>query len=214
MKYDPEIHHRRSIRLRDYDYGSAGAYFVTIRVHVGAGSPRPECMFGEIVDGVMVSNNAGRMVEEWWTKLPEHFSNVLMDSFIVMPNHFHGIVIITDHVGAGLPRPVSDNDHSAKNQETQGGGTPDNQNQGGEINKGGETPPLRKPTLGQIVGYFKFQTTKQLNLMRDNPGVPVWQRNYYERVLRDERELHGARKYIIENPMKWATDKENPANEP
>lgn len=231
VKYDPEIHQRRSIRLRDYDYSANGAYFVTIRVHVGAGSPSPECLFGEMADGVMVLNDAGQMVAEWWAKLPDKFPGVESDEFIIMPNHFHGVVIITDHVGAGFPRPISGiprpvlgNDHSAKNGEiqggkiqdniNQGGETPNNQTQGGEINQGGETPPLRKPTMGQIVGYFKYQTTKQLNLMRDNPGVPVWQRNYYERVLRNERELHGARKYIIENPMKWAMDKENPANEP
>ncbi|KAF0219731.1 MAG: hypothetical protein FD174_1744 [Geobacteraceae bacterium] len=190
MKYNPEIHRRRSIRLKGYDYSIAGAYFVTIRVHVGAGLPRPECLFGEIVEESVRLNPAGDIVQAVWEGLPEHYPHVVLDAFVIMPNHVHGIVAI---VGAGSPRPIS----------------PDNQNQGGET-QGGETPPLRKPTLGQIVGYFKYQTTKQINQMRDNPGVPVWQRNYYERVIRNENELTGIREYIQCNPKRWEEDEENP----
>ncbi len=87
----------------------------------------------------------------------------------------------------------------------QGGETPDNHKQGGV------TPPLRKWTLGQVVGYLKYQTTKQINLVRDNPGVSVWQRNYYERVVRDESELTGIREYIQCNPKRWEEDEENPS---
>ena len=182
MKFNPDIHHRRSIRLHGYDYADSGAYFVTVCVQ------GRECLFGE----VMELNGAGRMVEDWWAKLPERFPSVVLDQFVVMPNHFHGIVVIAGSVGAGSPRPIS----------------PDIQDQGGE------TPPLRKPTLGQIVGYFKYQTTKQFNAMRDDPGVPLWQRNYYERVIRHDDELGRARRYIAENPLKWGEDRENPANVP
>jgi len=182
--YNPDIHQRRSIRLRDFDYSADGAYFVTICTQ------GRECLFGEIVDGAMVLNDPGIMVEKWWQDVFGHFPNVVLDEYTIMPNHFHGIVLLK-HVGAGFPRPMS---------------TPENQ--------GGETPPLRTPTLGQVVGYLKYQTTKQINQMRDNPGVPVWQRNYYERIIRDEEELTAIREYIADNPAKWAEDKENPLNIP
>jgi hypothetical protein len=83
-------------------------------------------------------------------------------------------------------------------------------NQGGETNQGGVTPPLRGVTLGQIVGYFKYQSTKHINQIRTTPGTPVWQRNYYERVIRDTKELTGIREYIIHNPEQWAIDSDNP----
>ena len=192
MKHDPDVHHRRSVRLRGYDYSAAGAYFVTICVH------GRECLLGEIRNSEMVLNDAGNAVREWWQGVPDHFVNVHLDEFIIMPNHFHGIVVITN-VWAGSPRPPLNSTNM-----NQGGETPQNQ--------GGETPPLR--TLGQIIGYFKYQSTKQINQMRKNPGCPVWQRNYYERVIRDERELDDARKYIVENPIKWDLDRENPTNVP
>jgi REP element-mobilizing transposase RayT len=207
MNYNPDIHHRRSIRLRGYDYSSIGAYFVTICT-VGR-----ECLFGEICTGGMILNDTGRLVQEWWQGVPDHFANVILDEYVIMPNHFHGIVVITD-VGAGSPRPVA-NDGEAK---PVGAGSPrpilSPVNQGGEtpVNQGGGTPPL--PTLAQIVGYFKYQTTKQINVMRNNSDCPVWQRNYYERVIRNERELDAARKYIRENLIKWDLDHENPIIRP
>lgn len=202
MIYNPDVHHRRSIRLREYDYSSVGAYFVTFCAH------GRECLFGDILDGDMRLNEAGRVAAEWWEKLPGKFPNVTLDEYVVMPNHFHGIICIVgagsprpmfanDDVGAGFPRPVS----------------PENQNLSGMTpeNQGGMTPPLRKPTLGQIVGFVKYQTTKQINIMRDNPGVPVWQRNYFERVIRDDAELAGIREYIHFNPSKWTEDDEYPS---
>ncbi|TWJ32741.1 transposase [Geobacter argillaceus] len=175
MGYVPGIHHRRSIRLRDYDYAAAGAYFVTVCAQ------GRECLFGGIVDGAIVLNDAGRMVAEWWwRKVPEHFPEVTLDVFTVMPNHFHGLIFIDNVVGAGFPRPVLN------------------------------MAITRRATLGQVVGYFKYQTTKQVNQMRDNPGVPVWQRNYYERIVRNDAELAAIREYIATNPQQWADDEENP----
>ena len=78
--------------------------------------------------------------------------------------------------------------------------------------KGGETPPLRKPTLGQIVAYFKYQSTKKINMLRNTQGRPVWQRNYYEHVIRDEKKLYAVRQYIRHNPLNWDKDEDNPAN--
>lgn len=184
MTYNPEIHHRKSCRLRGYDYAANGAYFVTLCTH------GRECLFGEIGDGGMVLNDAGLMVAGWWANVVVHFPNVVLDEYIIMPNHFHGIVLLNP-VGAGSPRPMLTN-----------------------TNQGGETPPLRMPTLGQVVGYFKYQATKQINIMRDNPGVPVWQRNYHERIIRSEAELHAIREYIQNNPANWAEDKEYPHSTP
>ncbi len=182
MRFDPEIHHRRSIRLQGFDYGAAGACFVTIC------SFQRECLLGRITDEVLIPSEAGAIIDRWWQAIPEKYPLVELDEFIIMPNHLHAIIL----VGAGSPRPIL----------TDGG------HQGG-TNQGGETPPLR-PTLGQVVGYFKYQSTKAVNLVRGNRGIPIWQRNYYERVIRNDAEMNRARRYIVENPLKWATDPENP----
>lgn len=186
MDFSPDIHHRRSIRLREYDYADTGGYFVTICTY------QRECQFGEVVDGEMRLNEAGQCVEKWWQSIPEHFQNTRVDSFVIMPNHFHGVIML---VGAGSPRPVF---------QANEGGDPENQ--------GGETPPLRYPTLGQVVGYFKYQSTRHINELRDNPGCPVWQRNYYEHIIRNAHDLLTIRRYIAENPLKWEQDENNPAN--
>jgi putative transposase len=93
MTFNPDIHHRRSIRLRNFDYASAGAYFVTICAQ------GRDCLFGEVVDGVMAANDAGRMVESVWSRLPERFSGIELDAFVIMPNHVHFILFL---VGAPL----------------------------------------------------------------------------------------------------------------
>jgi REP element-mobilizing transposase RayT len=180
MAFDSDIHHRRSIRLRDYEYSSSGAYFVTICAF------QRECLFGEMADGEIRLNEVGHLVDDSWRQILDHFSGVDIDRYVIMPNHFHGIVTT---VGAGFPRPDSRN----------------------VAHQGGETPPQRQATLGQIVGYFKYQSTKTINQTRDNPGLPVWQRNYYERVIRNERELAAIRQYIVDNPGKWAEDENHPA---
>ena len=188
MKYNPEIHHRKSIRLKHYDYAEMGTYFITICTHECA------CLFGEIIDGEMRLNEAGRMIQSVWNELHGHFPNLELDAFIIMPNHVHGILIIADgvNVGAGFPRP---------NMLTQQGGV--------GFGKGGETPPLRCPSLGKILAYFKYQSTKRINELRGSHGTPVWQRNYYEQIVRDESECDRIREYIETNPARWAEDNEN-----
>jgi REP element-mobilizing transposase RayT len=175
MTFNPEIHHRRSIRLKDYDYSQAGAYFVTICTW------QFECLFGDIVEGGMRLNELGRVVLAEWNRTTEIRKEIELDVAVVMPNHFHGIICIVDDrttVGATGRSPL---------------------------------PPGPRPrSLGAFVGGFKAATTKQINIIRDNPGCPVWQRNYYERVIRNETELERAREYIINNPQKWALDKDNP----
>ncbi len=204
MTYDPEKHHRRSIRLPGYDYTQSGAYFVTICAH------ERQCMFGEIVDGKMQLNGFGGIVEKWWREIPHHFVNVEIDYDIIMPNHFHGILWILQNRGGEVTSPppsVYTNDRRGEvtsplpSVYTNGRG-------------GGITPPPRKPTLGQIIAYFKYQSTKLINEIRQSPGVAVWQRNYYEHIIRNEKDLNRIREYIINNPLRWQFDRENPNGQP
>jgi REP element-mobilizing transposase RayT len=135
-----------------------------------------------------------------WHAIPEHFPYTGIDEFVVMPNHFHGIIVIYHDNCRGEvsspASPISMLPISKTKQTTKGGGT----------------PPLRKRTLGQIVAFFKYQSAKQINQTRNTPRCPVWQRNYYEHIIRSEEEMNRIRQYIIDNPAKWAEDGDNPGN--
>ena len=171
MKFDPKIHHRRSVRLQGYDYSQAGAYFVTIVAW------QREMLFGEIVNGEMILNDFGKIVSEKWQWLETQYEYVELGAWIIMPNHHHGILVIHD--------------------DSRGGSRP------------APTPIKHKP-LGGLIGAFKTVSTKQINLMRDSEGQVVWQRNYYERIIRNESEMDRVTRYIESNPTQWADDDENP----
>lgn len=158
MKYNPEKHHRRSIRLKGYDYSQAGAYFVTICTQNRA------CLFGEVVGGDLRLNDAGTIARQCWLEIPIHFPNTELDEFVIMPNHVHGIIVLVE-------------------------------------------PPTR--SIPTIIGSFKSATTKRINEYRSTPGTPVWQRSYYEHVIRDDESLNRIQKYIRNNPVKWTLDREN-----
>jgi len=193
-KFDPQKHHRRSIRLKGYDYSSEGAYYVTI---VTQGR---ECLFGEIIDKEMYLSNYGEIVQKWWGDIPVHFPNVETGAFVVMPNHTHGnIFIIEERRGEVLSPRDRPNKHNLNNDydktKIQGGGT----------------PPLQKPTLGQIVAYFKYQSTKEMNKIKTKKAITkFWQRSYYEHIIRNEKELKQKTDYILNNPSRWDDDDENP----
>jgi putative transposase len=171
---NPECHHRRSIRLRGYDYSQAGAYFITICTHERIR------LFGDIMNGEMRLNDAGRVVQMIWDELPNHYSGVETDAFVVMPNHIHGIILITETVGAIHESPL-------------------------------QSPRERRQMLlPKIIGRFKMNTAKRINEMRHTPGAPLWQRNYYEHIIRDEESLNRIREYIANNPTQWELDRENP----
>ncbi|PNU19082.1 transposase [Geothermobacter hydrogeniphilus] len=187
--FNAEIHHRRSIRLRNYDYSSAGAYFVTICTF------ERKCLFGEIANGDVRLNRAGLCVGTIWNSLPERFPDVEVDAFVVMPNHIHGVIVINektqgmeDDVGAIHELPLRDDNTMRKSHRL----------------------ARRTMTLPKVVGYLKMNSAKRINQWRDNPGVPVWQRNYYERIIRDDRELDGIRRYIADNPVRWEEDENHP----
>ncbi len=315
MPYDPNRHHRRSIRLKGYDYSQAGAYFITICTQDRA------CLFGKVVNGEMRLNDAGRMVLAEWNMLPERFPHVVLDAFVVMPNHVHGIVVITNPatddtattaptiVGTGLvPVPNAGTMGAVPNAGTMGaapdagtmgaapnagmmgaapndgmmgaapdagtmGAVPDAGTMGAAPDAGmmgaapdagtmgavpdtgamGAVPDdgattrvaptvativgtglvpvpddgattrvaptvgdIVAPTVGDIVGAFKSRVTVEYIRGVKTSGWPpfrgrLWQRNYYEHIIRNERALNAIRQYIIENPRRWQMDREKEA---
>jgi REP element-mobilizing transposase RayT len=211
MPYDPNRHHRRSIRLRGWDYTNAGAYFVTICVK------NSDCVLGEIVDGEMRLNAFGTIVAEYWQNLPQHFPTIELDAFVVMPNHVHFIVWLNP------PDRIRDAQNvGAQNVEAQNVGA---QNVGAQFNCA-PTPPTppaptspmqigkrftvdkQRPTLGQVIRAFKAATARFIH-QAGGDGFQ-WQSNYYEHIIRDEGELHRIREYISNNPANWSADDENP----
>jgi REP element-mobilizing transposase RayT len=195
MKYNPDTHHRRSIRLKHYDYSQPGAYFVTICTH------DRECLFGEIVDNEMILNDYGKIVcEEWFlsTKIRNEIE-LYENEFVVMPNHIHGIVW------------VNSNDNDFVNNVGATGRSPlQNQNysplQNGHLANYGKPHGTKNKSLSSFIAGYKSSVTKRINQIRQTPGMPVWQRNYYERIIRDEIELDKIREYILNNPLNWETD--------
>ena len=220
MKYNPQIHHRRSIRLQDYDYSSEGAYFVTICAR------HRECLFGEIVNGEIVLNEYGKIAEQCWNDMPNHYHNIVLDAYIVMPNHFHGIIFITDNVDNvraihELPQHELHElpqhelpQHELLQHELPLHESPLHESLQHELplRKSPIQSPLqrRKMLLPKIIGRFKMNVAKQINQIRNTLGIPVWQRNYYEHIIRNEESLNNIRNYIVNNPSKWYDVEYNP----
>ena len=192
---------RRSIRLRGYDYSRPGAYFVTICTQSYI------YLFGRIVAEKMVLNDAGRMAQGVWDELPVHYPGIETDAFIIMPNHIHGIVVIQPSaVGAG-PRACPGGE--ARSSDA------------GPSSPAAESPHLGQPqgvaptktmSLPDVVHRFKTLTTSRYtDAVRHNGWKPfpgrLWQRNYWEHVVRSEQELHRVREYIVNNPAKWESDR-------
>ncbi|MCL2097486.1 MAG: transposase [Bacteroidales bacterium] len=208
MPYNPTIHHRRSIRLKNYDYSQSGIYFVTICAHVGAYCIRPD-IFGTIENGEMILNDAGQIAFNEWMKTPDIRSNIQLDAFVVMPNHIHGIIIITD-IGRGVSHtPICDtptllNGTISATDVCDGNLGVCNGNQGvcGNISvKGVCDTPLRSPsnTVGAIVRGYKSAVTKQI-------GYSVWQRNYHEHIIRNKKSYQYIANYIVNNLANWEKD--------
>jgi len=176
-------HYRQSHRLNGYDYSRPGAYFVTICTFKGRN------LFGEIHNREMFLNDAGRIVERTWLEIPEHFLIADLDSFIVMPNHIHGILVLID-VGRGTAH-LQTNAGTACRASTERFGKP--------------IPGL----LPTIIRSFKSAATNRINDLRGIKRMVVWQRNYYEHIIRNEESLNRIGKYILENHLRWADDPEN-----
>ncbi len=186
MKYDPKIHHRKSIRLKNYDYSQAGLYFVTIctqnQLH----------LFGEIVHDEMVLNDAGLMVEKWYSELENKFTDMKCREMIIMPNHFHCIV---ENVGADLRVCPKQGENVERGEHIE---------QGEHIGS-----PLHR-----VVQWFKTMTTNEyIRAVKTHDwqrfDKKLWQRNYWEHIIRNDNEYQCIAQYIMDNPQKWTLDKLN-----
>ncbi len=181
-KYDPRKHHRRSIRLRGYDYSQPGAYFVTICTY------QKECLLGDVRAGEMALSPYGRIVQRAWDDLPNHYPHVELDAWVIMPNHVHGIIVLgSDAAGAcgvqvGLsPAPAA-------------------------------FPSSRRHGLSEIMRALKSFSARRINRLRRSPGTSFWQRGFYDHIIRHDREMDAIRQYIADNPLKWEFDQDNPSN--
>lgn len=163
VPYNSAHHHRRSIRLKGFDYAQTGMYFVTICTH------RCACILGHITDDRIHLSAAGDIVAATWQSLALRYSYVELDAWVVMPNHFHGILAMT----------------------------PDDPRDG---------IPIKPKPLGQLIGQFKMVSAKEINLQQETRGTPVWQRDFYDHIIRDDGDLHRIRDYIQNNPLRWAQD--------
>lgn len=171
------IRPRKQLRLSDYDYSSPGYYFVTICTRAR------QCVFGEVVDGITRLNDVGMMVEKCWREIPGSYQTVHLDRCVVMPNHLHGIVILSvAHEGAMNRAPTSGSSVGAQ---------------------------FIAPSLGEVVRAFKARCTTAVHKSLSTQS-PLWQRNYYEHVIRSETSLQAIREYIVNNPIQWHLDEENP----
>ncbi|MBL1202730.1 MAG: transposase [Nostoc sp. GBBB01] len=185
MKYNPQIHDRNSTRLRGYDYSSAGFYFVTICTY------KRHCLFGEIVNEEMVLNEYGKIVAEEWIESSEIRQEIELDEWIVMPNHFHTIIAITHQPPGCLPDTSNNSPQTNDNSQR-------------------IIPPMKPRSLSSAIAGFKCATTSRINTIRNAPGTPVWQRNYYEHIIRNQFSLEKIRQYIQNNPQSWNKDQLHP----
>ena len=190
---EPEHLGRRSIRLKGYDYTRAGGYFVTVVTF------QQECLFGEIGNGEMRINALGRIVVECWRAIPEHFPNADVDAFVVMPNHVHGIVFIHENDGRTVASPSAVRAqhaaplHAPLHEPLRG-----------------MTQNVKPGSLGAIVRSFKSAVTRRAG--RELDSANIWQRNYYEHIVRNDREYERIAGYILANPVNWNKDGENQKN--
>lgn len=179
MSYDPQSHHRRSIRLKGYDYSLAGVYFVTMVSHQCA------TLFGDVVAGEVQLNAIGRIIESAWLALEDRFPKIALDEFVIMPDHMHAIIFI---VGA---TPVGVNSVGATTRVAPT-----------------DTPAVK---LGDVIGAFKSIATHDIIVAVRRGDLPpfagkIWQRNYYEHIIRNEKELAQIRQYTRGNPLRWPDD--------
>lgn len=196
MKYDPKKHHRRSIRMEGYDYSQAEAYFVTV-----CRAERRD-LLTQIVRGQAQLSRCGEIVQRAWFDLPRHYPYIILDAFCIMPNHVHGIIIFDDTTGGGGSGLSANND------------LVEIRHSGAEARVEGETRPYNyinhivRHGLPEVVRAFKSFSARRINELAGTQGTPFWQRNYYERIIRDENELNAIRVYIQTNPLNWEKDQE------
>jgi putative transposase len=184
---------RRSIRLGGYDYSYPGAYFVTVC------AAQRGLLFGWISDSRVVENANASIVRDCWLDLPNHYPHISLDAFVVMPDHIHGIIVLLDSFGVGDVR----KDDARAGFKGRAGLKPAPTDGDPFVDAG------VRHGLPEIVRALKTYSARRINATRGTPGASVWQRGYYERIVRDERELNLTRKYIASNPRNWRTDRDH-----
>lgn len=197
--YNPAIHKRRSIRLKNYDYSSEGLYFITLC------SADRNNIFGEIVDGEMYQNTFGKIADEEWIKTSEIRNNISLGDFIIMPNHIHGIIRI-------------DFSMNTNGKEKIGKFNSPSQSIGAIIRgyKGATTKRINNLIRKISTGELQFAPTKKSIIHSQfAPTIPnflsgegsIWQRNYYEHIIKTEKAYENISNYILSNPSNWDKDK-------
>ncbi len=190
----PAFHQRHTIRLKGYDYAQAGAYFITICTH------QRTCLFGDVCDAKMHLNEIGKIVHDEWLKSPIIRAEIELGEFIIMPNHFHAIVWIIDAKTTAPTRSIAP--RTGEPPITPHTGTGDR-----PVAPTQPTAPTLPPkSLGSLIAGFKSAATLRINQFRNTPHAPVWQRNYYEHIIRDEKAHQNIANYIINNPLNWQAD--------
>ena len=182
MNYNPKNYHRHSIRLKEYDYSQPCWYYVTICTY------NKKCLFVQILNNKMILNEFGKIVEEEWLRTKVIRKNIDLDYYVIMPNHLHGIIIIENKIIIQSDVGVNCNSHLHID----------------EIKRNKLISTIQ--IIGAIIRGLKGSVTKKINEQRNTPSLPVWQRNYYEHILRNEMDLYCTRNYIQNNPLKWKLD--------
>ncbi len=213
-KYNPDLHHRRSIRLKVYDYSQSGLYFITICCQDKI------CHFGKIENEIMILNDLGKIANECWLAIPTHFPNAVLHEYVVMPNHIHGIIELTNNavpnnaminVGAKNISPKSPDTNPPTNNVVANNMVPKNIIDNDIRAKNFSPLPPPQPqngtskTIGSMVRGFKIGVT--MGAKNILPDIKLWQRNYYEHIIRNEQSYQLITNYIMNNPIKWSEDK-------
>lgn len=179
---------KNSLRLNNYNYSWAGAYFITIC------SYKKESLFGKISDHSMQLNNFGKIVQKCWNQIPAKYKNVKIGDFVIMPNHIHCIIWIVEAIHESPETKQTIHESPYKNGVIR------------ELPLRGER---RKMLLSKIIGRFKMNSSKLINNIRNSAGSHIWQRGYYDHIIRNDEDLNNIKQYIQNNPQNWDKDKNN-----
>ncbi|MBR9916426.1 transposase [bacterium] len=181
MMKQKKLPNRQSMRLQGYDYSTPGFYFITICTN------QKECLFGDVINGEMHMNECGVVASDYLKQIDTRYPNTIIHEHIVMPNHIHVIIEIVNtipFVGAIHESPLQRNANPELYRNH-----------------------CRKMLIPKIIGWYKMNTAKQINLIRKTPGTKIWQRNYYDHIIRNEESLFYIREYIKNNPKNWNKDR-------
>ena len=210
MVYNPDIHNRHTIRLQGYDYTQSGAYFITIC------TDQKECIFGKIDSGAMQLSPLGEIAYYQWLQLPKRFTNIVLDAFVIMPNHMHGIIVITEmDVNQNGRGEAGDTRYASQSLIPKSPASPlqpdKMPHQTPAINPGKPKESTRPNgtipgSIGAFIQNYKSLTTRKINMILRTKNQSIWQRNYYEHIIRDENDYARIVDYIENNPNSWEDD--------